>query len=207
MRGRVLKSRVNISNLSIFFMNFDSITFLETGRLLLRPFTIADAPRVQDLAGESRVAESTTRIPHPYPDGVAEAWIASHPHDWRKQRALTFALELQATGELIGAISLRLFAQGPRAELGFWLGIPFWGQGYATEAARELVRYGVEELKLQGVQARHLTGNAAAGRVLEKLGMRYEGVTLQGASRGGVLLDVVDYFLPAASLGENRSAA
>jgi ribosomal-protein-alanine N-acetyltransferase len=198
---------VNLSNLSHFLMNFDSITFLETERLLLRPFTIADAPRVQDLAGEPRVAESTTRIPHPYPDGVAEAWIASHPHDWRKQRALTFALELQETGELIGAISLRLFAQGPRAELGFWLGVPFWGRGYATEAARELVRYGFEELTLQGIQARHLTGNAAAGRVLEKLGMRYEGVTLQGASRGGVLLDVVDYFLSAASLGENRSAA
>ena len=194
-------------NTFLFFMNFDSIPFLETERLLLRPFTIADAPRVQELAGESRVAESTTRIPHPYTDGVAEAWIASQPHDWRKQRALTFAVELVETGELIGAISLRLFAQGPRAELGFWLGIPFWGRGYATEAARELGRYGFEELKLQGIQARHLTGNAAAGRVLEKLGMRYEGVTLQGASRGGVLLDVVDYFLPAASLGENRSAA
>ncbi|HEY8992004.1 MAG TPA: GNAT family N-acetyltransferase [Luteolibacter sp.] len=188
-------------------MNFDTIAILETDRLRLRPFSIADAARVQELAGDARVAETTVRIPHPYGDGVAEAWIAAHPHDWRKRRSVTFAVELRETRELVGAVSLRLFAQGPRAELGFWIGLPFWNQGYATEAGREVVRFGFEELGLQGIQARHLLGNTTAGRVLEKLGMRYEGVTLQGASRGGVLLDVTDYFLPARGAQRSRTAA
>ncbi|BCU77114.1 GNAT family N-acetyltransferase [Luteolibacter sp. LG18] len=180
-------------------MNPLHIPTLETERLVLRPFAIADGPRVQQLAGDRRVAEMTSQIPHPYPDRMAEIWIASHPMLWRNRKLAPFAVTLRGSGELIGAISLRLFAQGPRAELGYWIGVPYWNRGYATEAAREVLRFGFEDLDLQGIQATHLLNNPASGRVMEKLGMRYEGIIRQGVIRNGRLLDIADYSIPAGN--------
>lgn len=188
-------------------MNPLHIPTLETERLVLRPFAIADGRRVQQLAGDRRVAELTAQIPHPYPDRLAEIWIASHPMLWRNRQLAPFAVTLRETGELIGAISLRLFAQGPRAELGYWIGVPYWNRGYCTEAAREVLRFGFEDLDLQGIQARHLLNNPASGRVLEKLGMRYDGVAPHGAARGGRLLDVADYTIPAGNFSDHLRVA
>jgi RimJ/RimL family protein N-acetyltransferase len=70
---------------------------------------------------------------------------------------------------------LRLDDEHHHGELGYWLGKPYWGMGYATEASREMLRYGFEELKLHRIFASHFKHNAASGRVLTKLGMRHEG--------------------------------
>ncbi|MFD0892581.1 GNAT family N-acetyltransferase [Luteolibacter ambystomatis] len=180
-------------------MNHLHIPTLETERLVLRPFAIADGRRVQQLAGDRRVAEMTSQIPHPYPDRMAEIWIASHPMLWRNRKLAPFAVILRDSGELIGAISLRLFAQGPRAEIGYWIGVPYWNHGYATEAGREVLRFGFEDLELESIQGRHLLNNPASGRVMEKLGMRCEGVLHHGAARQGRLLDVTDYSIPAGN--------
>jgi ribosomal-protein-alanine N-acetyltransferase len=188
-------------------MNFDTIPTLETERLILRPFAIADGKRVQQLAGDRRVAEMTSNIPHPYPDGTAEIWIASHPMLWRNRKLAPFAVILRDTGELIGNVSLRLFAQGPRADLGYWIGVPYWNRGYATEAAREVLRFGFEDLDLQGIQATHFLNNPASERVMEKLGMRYAGVLPQGISRNGRLLDIADYSLPAGNFSGHQRVA
>ena len=75
----------------------------------------------------------------------------------------------------IGGIGLRVEEKHQHAELGYWLGLPFWSKGFATEAAREMIRYGFEELKLHRIFASHFGHNSASGRVLTKLGMRYEG--------------------------------
>lgn len=180
---------------------------LETDRLVLRPFAFDDAPRVQSLAGDRRVAEMTSLIPHPYPDGSAQAWIAMQQVEWTLGRSVTYAVTLRGNGRLIGSVSLRLFAQGPRAELGFWIGVPYWNHGYCTEAARELVRYGFEELDLQWIHARHFTHNAASGRVMQKLGMSCEGIARNAGCRRGRLLDLVDYVLPAGNVRIRYPAA
>jgi len=70
---------------------------------------------------------------------------------------------------------MRLELQHQHSELGYWLGVPFWRQGYATEAAREVIRYGFEDLRLRRIFASQFQHNPASGNILKKLGMRYEG--------------------------------
>jgi RimJ/RimL family protein N-acetyltransferase len=167
---------------------------LQTERLYLRPFALADAAEVQRLAGEWVVAFTTTNIPHPYEDGMAEAWIGTHRSLFAQGRGLTLAVERREDGRLVGAIGLTdIVQQHDRAEMGYWIGHPYWGNGYATEAARAILDYGFTELKLNRIFARHLVRNPASGRVMEKIGMTYEGCLRQHVKKWGVYEDVAFY--------------
>jgi RimJ/RimL family protein N-acetyltransferase len=157
---------------------------LETERLVLRRFRLEDAPEVQRLAGAREVAAGTMEIPHPYPDGAAEAWISRTESDSR-----TFAVERREDGALVGAIGLRIEPEHDRGELGYWVGVPYWGRGYATDAARAVVRYGFEVEGLNRIYAFHFSNNPASGRVLEKAGMRHEGVRRRHTLKRGEYLD------------------
>lgn len=153
-----------------------SIPLLGTERLILRPFIIRDAPRVRELAGTLAVTDTTLNIPYPYGDGIAETWIAAHAEAFRQRRALILAIVPRGERDLIaGAVSLQITTAHDRAELGYWLGETYWGRGYVTEAARELMRYGFEELGLHRVGCHHMVRNPASGRVMQKLGMTFEG--------------------------------
>ena len=165
---------------------------LTSDRLLLRPFTLADAPVVQRLAGDRDIASTTLNIPHPYEDGMAETWIGGHQERFDKGELASFAVVLR-DGTLIGAIGLHIDQQHERAELGYWIGKPYWGQGYCTEAGRAVVHYGLETLGLNRIQARHLARNPASGRVMQKIGMRYEGYLRQHVIKWGVLEDIELY--------------
>ena len=174
---------------------------LVTERLMLRPFSLSDAPDVQRLAGAKEIAATTANIPHPYEDGVAEAWIGTHQEQFEKGEQATFAVVLKGVSAenvsehtLIGAISLLAISQRhARAELGYWIGVPYWNRGYCTEATRAILRYGFETLGLNRIQARHLARNPASGRVMQKAGMRYEGTMRQAVRKWDVFEDVKLY--------------
>lgn len=166
---------------------------IETRRLLLRPFEMADAADVQRLAGDRAIADTTLNIPHPYEQGMAERWIATHQPEFEAGRLCNFAITRGSTGELIGAIGLRRLEAAEVAELGYWLGVPFWNRGYCTEAAIAVVAFGFEELGLTRVQAHHLLRNPASGRVLVKAGMRREGMARQEFRKGERHEDIVLY--------------
>lgn len=162
---------------------------LRTERLTLRPFDVADAPRVQQLAGAEEIARNTLLIPHPYPDGLAEQWIGSH-----EAAALAGTLNLVIDdGELVGAIGLTINKEHDHAEVGYWVGVPYWNRGYATEALREVLRYGFEELGLNRIYAYHFTRNPASGRVLAKAGMHHEGMMRRHMKKWGQYVDVELY--------------
>ena len=148
---------------------------LETGRLLLRPFALTDAGDVQRLAGSMAIADTTLNIPHPYEDGMAEAWISTHQPGFDAGELAAFAITLKTSDELIGAISLKIDREMQAADMGYWVGEPFWGAGYCTEAARRVVEFGFNELNLRRIHAMHLARNPASGRVLQKIGMTREG--------------------------------
>ncbi len=159
---------------------------------MLRPFAPADAPAVQPLAGDRRIADTTLNIPHPYEDGMAEAWIATHADAWAGGENAVFAIAETAAG-LVGAIGLRLEPKHRRAELGYWIGVPFWDRGYATEAACAAIAFGFERLDLHRIYASCLTRNPASARVMVKAGMRYEGCLRQHILKWNRYEDVAKY--------------
>lgn len=144
---------------------------LETTRLRLRPYTEADIAELVPLIGTREVAATTLRIPHPYTEQDARAFIAIAQEPGK----LWLAITLRSDGRQIGGVGLRIDQQHQHAELGYWLAVPYWGKGYATEAGREMVRHGFEDLGLHRIFASHFKHNPASGRILLKLGMCHEG--------------------------------
>jgi [ribosomal protein S5]-alanine N-acetyltransferase len=166
---------------------------LQTDRLVLRPFTLADASAVQRLAGAFEVADTTLLIPHPYEDGVAEQWISSHASQWEKREGVVFAIALRQPDALCGAMGLKLALPHLTGELGYWIGLPFWRRGYCTEAAREILRFGFQALELNRIHAYHFRRNPASRRVLQKIGMLHEGCLRQHVRRWDRFEDVECY--------------
>lgn len=168
---------------------------LETPRLRLRPFRLEDAADVQRLAGEWEIAATTATIPHPYEDGVAEAWITRTREAYTRGDGATFAITLKPGGELVGAIGLAVDAANRSAELGYWVGRPHWNRGFCTEAARGILAFGFGWLDLNRIVARHMTKNAASGRVMQKLGMSHEGRLRKSIYRWAAFEDAEVYAL------------
>ncbi len=171
----------------------EKIPTLTTARLLLRPFTLDDVAAAAELAGEREIAEMIPNIPHPYTEEDAENWIRTHRPDLEEGKKINCAITLKSDGRLLGAISLGLRKAHHAAEMGYWIGKPYWGRGYCTEAARELLRYGFEELELNRIEARHLTSNPASGRVMIKIGMTYEGILRELMFHRGKFRDLAVY--------------
>jgi [ribosomal protein S5]-alanine N-acetyltransferase len=151
---------------------------ITSARLTLRPFTLIDAPRVCDLIGDFEVSKMVSRAPYPYELEDAHNWLGSHAQMRAAGTDFPYAITTQADG-VIGAIGLhatqRLTSLAPDAfELGYWLGKPYWGQGYATEAGRALIAAYDKDVG-KAIVSGHFTENPQSGHVLEKLGFHYAG--------------------------------
>ena len=166
---------------------------LETERLTLRLFQHEDAPAVQRLAGAYEVALNTLSIPHPYPESAAAEWIAHSEKSFEEGKMLNFAIVVRETGELAGSVGLILKPEHDKAEIGYWIGVPYWNRGYATEASRALIDYGFTEWKLNRIDAGHFDRNPSSGRVMQKLGMQFEGTLRQSIKKWDEYVDVSYY--------------
>ncbi|MFC3700813.1 GNAT family N-acetyltransferase [Reinekea marina] len=163
---------------------------LESTRIVLRPYKVSDSKNVQRLASEKIIAEMTANIPHPYVDGMAEEWISKHEYWYQKRAAIVLAIQLVETGEHIGTISITQI-DGDSGNLGYWVGVPYWGKGYCSEAAYLLINYGFTEYGLDLIYARHLPENPASGKVMTKNGFVYKNDVLVGGR------ELLHYELPA----------
>ena len=134
----------------------------------IRRVEIADAQLIEQYASDARIAE-TSHVPHPYPRGGGLRFTASAIAAWNKGSERTFVVTVD--GALAGLVSLmalnRLRAS---AQVGYWIAVPYWGRGIASEALRLAVRFGFGELHLAELGAGCLAVNAASARVLEKNG-------------------------------------
>ena len=166
---------------------------LQTERLTLRLFQPDDAPAVQRLASAYEVALNTLSIPHPYPDGAAEEWIAHNEKQFEEGKMVNLAIVVRETGELAGSVGLVLKPEHDKAEIGYWIGVPYWGRGYATEAGRAVVGHAFEGLGLNRVHAEVFARNPASARVLQKIGMRHEGTQRAHIVKWGEAMDVEAY--------------
>lgn len=151
-----------------------AVQTLQTDRLILRSWCDDDAPALFELARDPRVGPAAGWQPHANVEESRQIIrdVLAAPQ--------SFAAVRRVDGALVGCFGLKPasasdVASAGEAELGYWLGVPFWGQGLATEAARELVRYGFDELGLSAIWACYYDGNERSHRVMEKLGMTYMG--------------------------------
>ena len=149
-----------------------SIPVLETKRLTLRAPTLKDAKAVAVLANDRRIAENTARIPHPYKLADAENFIAGA----NKADGETVFLIVR-NGTIMGACGVAV-ADPNAPELGYWLGVPYWGQGFATEALHAVIDFAFSEFEHSALHAGARVTNPASRRVLEKCGFQWTGVGL-----------------------------
>ena len=147
------------------------IPILETARLVLRAPRLADVKAIARLVNDRRIAENTARIPHPYGVADAEQFLTAVN---RQDGEATFAIVLK--GEIIGMCGIE--PRETAAELGYWLGVPYWNRGYATEAVRAVIDHAFGDLGHDALQAGARVGNPASRRVLEKCGFQWTGVGL-----------------------------
>src|SRR5712691_8771395 len=149
-----------------------SIPVLETERLVLRAPRLEDAKAVATLANDRRIAENTARIPHPYGLADAESFLAAVNRDDGE-----IAFLITREGVVLGACGITL-SEREAPDLGIWLGVPFWGHGYATEALRAVIDHAFADLGFEALQAGARVTNPASRRVLEKCGFQWTGVGL-----------------------------
>jgi RimJ/RimL family protein N-acetyltransferase len=148
--------------------------------------------------GDYDVAKNTSRVPHPYSEADAEAFLAASPGGNH-----VFAILRRTDGLFLGCCGLHP-ADG--YEFGYWLGKPFWGQGYATEAAWRLVRFAFEELGQETVHAGWFHDNPASGHVLSKLGAHHNGSQLRASRARGVKVLCHDMLLTREAFLSKRAA-
>ena len=150
-----------------------SIPVLQIERLILRAPQVGDVKAVAMLIDDRRIAENTARVPHPYTVADAETFIASVN---KKDGEAAFLITLPDDTIIGGCGVGRLRGEDP--EIGYWLGVPYWGHGYATEAARAIVDHAFGDLGHQRLFGRARVSNPASRRVLEKCGFQWTGVGL-----------------------------
>lgn len=148
---------------------------LSTNRLLLRPLSIEDAPRITQLLQEPDIAINGLGIPQPYQLSDAEHMI-ERVQQLSENDHFTWAIVLHENNELLGVITLILTTVLHRAEMGYWIGKEYWNNGYATEAAKFVIKDAYSRYEINRIYAKSFTDNEASTRVLEKIGMQYEGL-------------------------------
>jgi RimJ/RimL family protein N-acetyltransferase len=145
---------------------------LETDRLTLRGPTLADVKAIARLANDRRIAENTRRLPHPYLTDHAVEFVRATASELRET---VFLIENNHVP--IGVVGID-WREPDAPELGYWLGVEYWGQGFATEAARAVIDFTFEEFDTEQVVSGARVANPASRNILEKCGFQWSGVEL-----------------------------
>lgn len=172
---------------------FSRLPTLTTPRLTLRRITNADA---QDIFAYSRDPEVSRHVLWDAHRSIHDArtYIRYITRQYRSGEPSSWGIELRETGRLIGTIGYMWWnREYNSAEVGYSLSRQYWNQGLMTEALREVIRFGFEEMRLHRIEAQHEITNPPSGRVMEKVGMRKEGVLRGRLYNKGQYVDVALY--------------
>jgi RimJ/RimL family protein N-acetyltransferase len=145
---------------------------LETERLVLRRPTLADVKAITHLANDRRIAENTRRLPHPYSQDHAMEFVRALANG---DRETVFLIENNHTP--VGMVGVD-WREPETPELGYWLGVDYWGQGFGTEAARAVIDFTFEEFDTEQLVSGARVANPASRNILEKCGFQWNGVEL-----------------------------
>ncbi|AQX86768.1 GNAT family N-acetyltransferase [Elizabethkingia bruuniana] len=166
---------------------------IETERLILSPLKESDIPLITEYLQEKIISDNTSHIPYPYSESDARTWLKMSDDALTAKTGYTFAIR-EKEGKIIGAIGLHDRGDD-KAELGYWIAVPFWNKGYATEAASAILNFGIKELKFHKIYATHFIHNPASGKIMEKIGMQKEAVLKHHMKKEEQYLDIQMYSL------------
>ena len=142
-----------------------------TERLILRQLTMDDAPAFSKWAGDKDIARMTGSFPHPFPLLSAEFKVMHLLSQKRRSLAYPYAITIDG-GELMGIVDLFRHSPNAALEIGYWLGKPYWGHGYVTEASQALIAEAQKSLDVTSLLGGVFSDNPASQRILEKLGFK-----------------------------------
>ncbi|WP_307786813.1 GNAT family N-acetyltransferase [Pseudogracilibacillus auburnensis] len=166
---------------------------IATKRLVMRLFQSSDAEDVTKLCNNYNIYKNTMHLPYPYSLQDALSWIECHQENFMANKSYEFAITDKESGELFGAIALSNNQKFNNGEIAYWIGEEFWGNGYATEAAKAIIEFAFEEKGYHKVFARFFHSNQASGRILQKLGMKKEGVLVDHVKKENRYEDLIYY--------------
>ncbi|MDG4850674.1 GNAT family N-acetyltransferase [Peribacillus frigoritolerans] len=166
---------------------------ITTKRLVLRIFQKSDAVAVTKLCNNYNIYKNTLYLPYPYTIEDALSWIEHHLDNFYANKSYEFAITDKESGKLYGAIALSNNQKFNNGEIAYWIGKKFWGNGYATEAAQAILHFAFEEKQYHKVFARYFNSNPASGRVMQKLGLKKEGILIDHVRKENRFEDLVYY--------------
>jgi ribosomal-protein-alanine N-acetyltransferase len=166
---------------------------IETNRLFLRLFNESDAQEVTRLCNNYNLYKNTLYLPFPYSIEDALSWMKNHVDNFNDSKSYEFAITDKITGKLYGAIALTNNQRFSNGEIAYWVGEEYWGNGYATEAAKAMLEFAFIEKQYNKVFARYFHSNLASGKVIEKIGMKKEGVLREQVMKDNEYIDLVYY--------------
>ncbi len=164
---------------------------LQSERLTLKAISTDKIPDIVHLMDDKRITDNLLTVPYPYREKDAIFWLNEMHQGLVNQSKFIFGIHLNQD-DFVGGIGLHI-EKGFKAEIGYWLGYPYWGQGIMTEALGLVLKFGFERLKLERIFAMHITGNPASGKVMVNNGMQYEGTIRSHLKKGKKYLDVRQY--------------
>lgn len=163
---------------------------IKTRRLILRRFTLQDSLPLQKYADNQEISRILPNIPYPYTLNIAENWISKQDE---KTNKISLAITGRESGEVMGCIEVICDKNNSSASLGYWLGVPFWNQGFCTEATHAVIDFGFEQMGFHRIWAEYWSANPASGRVMEKCSMRKETVMIEKELCSGEYRNIVQY--------------
>ena len=150
---------------------------LETSRLLLRSPEVTDVAQIVPLLGNFEVVRNLGLVPHPYTERNGHWWVSDTAAKRARGEEYAFSVVNKKTLAYLGCCTVHSSVD---FELGYWLGKPYWGEGYATEAARRVARFAFEDLHAEKLTSGYMHDNPGSGRVLAKLGFVYSHDEMRG---------------------------
>ena len=160
------------------------------GRYRLRPFRRGDEPSIAENINDRKIERYTLNIPHPYGLKEARQWVDFNRRLARDPKATQVNFAIDLDGRVIGGLGM-FRMNGHSAEIGYWLGVKYWGQGIVPRAVKALTRYAMKALGLRRVYAKVFPVNKASARVLEKCGYKYEGRMVKADVKHGRPVDAL----------------
>lgn len=164
------------------------MTIIKSKKFILRPYRKGDEEAVARHAHDKEIAANTA-VPYPYTLKDAKEWVKINLTKYNKPDSDHRVFAIEIDGEACGTVSLCKIVKEHKAELGYWLGRKYWGQGVMIEVVKLITKYGFKELKLRRIYAHVYLFNPASKKVLEKAGYETEGILKKEAKKGGKYID------------------